>query len=414
MKNIIGIKLDQLPVELKWVGDLNFFDGALQSVFCDTQNIPYIYEWADSDEQYNRWIIYPTTTYLLKLYINQQLNYYDLYFNQYTSLYFCVDIDNNLNLNNIQIIQDFQIPKDYKPSNEIFFEPEESPDLEKIIAHFNLNSQIENVIANHDILEESEKKESELINLHLNSTPDKKVGFGKIRSSIFGEILSSFTELSRNVGIDLYELKDNKLGKEKLKESVDYVMDLPQAASFSIFLRPINIGNEYSIKSIVENINDIFKKCESDIIIKNDLIKKYSDSTISYYEKFIGTIKKNKLNLDVKWGNYKTQEKITWKIDYKTADAQHKRLTNRKEENLPDIKITGTFNAIDLKNNTFRFGTEEGIFYVGKFNVKLKNTQFNFITNYAVTITQKLKTTSGRKKETINYIIVSCVENILN
>lgn len=116
------------------IGDLLFFEGSLMTLFKDTKSKShlFLFDWADSDATYNRWLIYNIKPIDILNYLNLELTHLDL-IKKSNTLYF-VDIDKNLNYHNYQKIDFSNIPNSYLPDENCLFDKTECPDLTKIEA----------------------------------------------------------------------------------------------------------------------------------------------------------------------------------------------------------------------------------------------------------------------------------------
>lgn len=116
------------------IGDLLFFEGSLMTLFKDTKSNShlFLFDWADSDATYNRWLIYNIKPIDILNYLNLELTHLDL-IKKSDTLYF-VDIDKNLNFHNYQKIDFPNIPNSYLPDENCLFDKTECPDLTKIEA----------------------------------------------------------------------------------------------------------------------------------------------------------------------------------------------------------------------------------------------------------------------------------------
>jgi hypothetical protein len=121
MKRLIGVKihkLDFLPVKQ---GDLLYHEGPLLSVFKDalSDNF-YFYKWSDCDEKAHRWLVFKVTTKSLISFFDKQISLKQLILEQPFS--YLLDLDNNLESLNIVIVSTHNMPKNYLPEQDSFFD----------------------------------------------------------------------------------------------------------------------------------------------------------------------------------------------------------------------------------------------------------------------------------------------------
>lgn len=116
------------------IGDLENYEGPLLVLFKHiTNNRLYIMDWVDRDHTTNRWLIYQCYPSLLKKYLVGTISHFQLFSS--ANFYFSVDIDINLNWTNLQKLSKENIPADYFPSEDSFFDETDCPEYKKL-QHF--------------------------------------------------------------------------------------------------------------------------------------------------------------------------------------------------------------------------------------------------------------------------------------
>lgn len=124
MNKITGKKVDQLPYYgLHKVADLTYFDGPLLSLFRDTENHGYLYYWCDADEVYNRWLVLHITEEQLARYIKQTLPLDEILIHPVSGELYVVDIDGQGKHGSVLLTHPEQLPVDYLPQKNTFFDP---------------------------------------------------------------------------------------------------------------------------------------------------------------------------------------------------------------------------------------------------------------------------------------------------
>ena len=138
MKELSGTPVEKFPFpNLFKVGDLVNYQGPLLSLFSNEKGELYLYDWSDSDDKYNRWLVFRITLYQLIRYLNKNLSHYQLVRTYYSDCIFSVDIDDDLNYHNIKSLNVADIPEEYLPDKDILHNDEESPHLDKIKSYIN-------------------------------------------------------------------------------------------------------------------------------------------------------------------------------------------------------------------------------------------------------------------------------------
>jgi hypothetical protein len=307
LRHIKGFKIETLPFELEKVGDLMYFDGSLMSVYKDINNNPFIFDWVDSNKEFNRWLVYQINSTSLNSYIIGESTHYNLLNNPLNSIVFVLDKDNENVIRNCQVCSPNNLPYDYLPDSGLKFEEDDSRNLELIIENFELDltsAQIETKV--FDILEEAKKSSEELINIHIKST-NRKVGYGKIYSSILGKALTNYTDLNKATALNIYDTKAKipieerprrKKGELKgIKEMGELEFVYAKAASFSIFLRPITkqtelFDNQTSSEKITQTLFQLFD-ASKDLETLREFKTTLNEDMLNSYNSFLKEIKED-------------------------------------------------------------------------------------------------------------------------
>ncbi|TVZ23513.1 hypothetical protein JM84_2441 [Dokdonia sp. Hel_I_63] len=116
-----AIKVSKLDFELHKKGDILFYDGPFLSHFYDNSGDEFLMLWVDNDEKYNRWLIIPTDTYLLNLYLSKKYTLRELIFKNDSQIVYYVDINENLDYKRIYISSQKNIPEEYLPAKNSTF-----------------------------------------------------------------------------------------------------------------------------------------------------------------------------------------------------------------------------------------------------------------------------------------------------
>lgn len=426
MKSILGIDVDIFPISgLSKIGDLVYYDGPITSVFSSKHNEAYIYDWVDSNDEVNRWLVYQINISALKMFIEGKLSHLNFIYSAQNSV-FIVDIDNECNIKKCKISNLNAIPSDYLPEKEVFFDEELCPDKETIFTHFKLDEidvDINNIKSN-EIIVESEKIESEITNLHLNLSD--KVSFGHIETATLGKILTKYQELSNSIALCLFHkpiYDDNgKLNYKSKQEQTDILKSVntefafSKAASFSAFLVPkVKIVQENlfntktKIQLVFENLLELFKIDENNEqfeIIKN----KYNKRVLKSFKDLLSEIRNDNLNIDFNWADYHTKQAMSKNIDKFKAIKVLKFLSDEFLNEPEKIIRKGYFKAIDRTNSAFKFvSINEDVLYRGKFSqeLTLELYKLNFEDEYEI----EIKRVSSNKQDSYDLIIKDTIVN---
>ena len=425
--NIRGLSIPNFPLELTKIGDLVYFEGSLMSVYSDNYKNSFIFDWVESNHEVNRWLVYEVEKSSLSNYIFNSIPHYNLINSPVNDLIFMVDIGPKNDVINCKITSPKNIPYKYLPKTDVVFDEEDSINLDRIINYFQLEN-IELLNTNDytfDILEEARKNDSELINLHIKSK-DSKVGFGKIRTSILGEVLVNYHKLNNATALSIYDEKgklpkDEKIRRKKgelkeIKELAETEFVYAKAASFSVFLKPIKQRYElFSEKTTSEVIStSIFNLFTASEELGNlEKIKStLSDDVLNSFQGLLKEVKENNISLSIQYANPVNEVKLSEKFDTIKATRILKNLDVLEINDSNDFKIEGVFKALDLTNYSFKFEDNEGETYYGKFSPQLQMGMhtFNLQSYYKSVITVQEIKDSGKTQMKEKVIMVSCVK----
>ncbi len=121
MKNLEKYKIPTLGKPLQYKGDLIYYEGSLLAHFTNVEDVNehYFYKWCDVDEYCNRWVIIPVGIEQLVSFFKRGASLLEL-MQQPISAYL-IDVDEGLNIVNTFICPINEIPYEYLPSHNSFF-----------------------------------------------------------------------------------------------------------------------------------------------------------------------------------------------------------------------------------------------------------------------------------------------------
>lgn len=127
-----SINLENFKKHLLRIVDLINIEGPLLTLFenIKTKDL-YLFDWVDSDEQCNRWLIYRGTPEIIQLFVEHKISHADLFLHNESQCY-KVDIDFDLHWKNTAMIERSDLPHRYFPDNSIMFEECDCPDASKL------------------------------------------------------------------------------------------------------------------------------------------------------------------------------------------------------------------------------------------------------------------------------------------
>lgn len=121
MENIEGISLKKLPFELNKRGDLIAFDSPYLSYFYNENGDGYFLNWLDSDDIVNRWLLFEVKQIDLFDYFTGKKSLLNL-INDGEEIVFIIDIDDNVNFKHITLSKKSNLPSNYLPEKDSFYE----------------------------------------------------------------------------------------------------------------------------------------------------------------------------------------------------------------------------------------------------------------------------------------------------
>lgn len=121
MKVLNGIKIKRLPFNLIKIGDILAYDGPILSHFKSDKEDDYFMFWVDNNTSSNRWLLVFVSKVDLNRYFNESITFKDLVLLNQKDLVYFFDIDSNVDYKNITQIAVKDIPEEYLPGDESYF-----------------------------------------------------------------------------------------------------------------------------------------------------------------------------------------------------------------------------------------------------------------------------------------------------
>ena len=160
-------KYDNNGIDLKnhlhRVGDIINIEGPVLSLFQDERNKDlYLFDWVDSDEITNRWLIFKIPAETLNQFLLNRISYKKMFDYIKENNFYYADI---INSDNIEYsINDLEyLPENYIPTKEAFFDKNDAKRLDEIM-----------IIVNKTIFKDGRDNTLRLNRLDLSEYLDKK------------------------------------------------------------------------------------------------------------------------------------------------------------------------------------------------------------------------------------------------
>lgn len=116
------------------IGDLINIEGPMLSLFEDRRNRRlFLYDWVDSDQNANRWLIYQVLPSDLFGYISKNVSHLDLFRRAVGGTYYYADIDNSKQIGDYEISNLKHVLEVYFPTEGQFFDEAFCSDTENIL-----------------------------------------------------------------------------------------------------------------------------------------------------------------------------------------------------------------------------------------------------------------------------------------
>ena len=113
--------------------DLEWFDGPWASLFLERKTgQPFYLTWVDRSETFHRWLFFPISPRSLRLFLAGKLSDDDLLWLDPSETVTLLELNGDMVVGEVRELLKIDLPDDFKPSPDGFFEPNLCPDLEKI------------------------------------------------------------------------------------------------------------------------------------------------------------------------------------------------------------------------------------------------------------------------------------------
>ena len=127
-----GDQVVDLKDHLKRLGDIINIDGPVLSLFQDERNKDlYLFDWVDSDETTNRWLIYKINPEILNDFLISKISYRKMFESALLSEFYFADIFNSENIDySLQKIK--YLPKKYLATKDVFLDIDDTKNFDEI------------------------------------------------------------------------------------------------------------------------------------------------------------------------------------------------------------------------------------------------------------------------------------------
>ena len=177
MEIIKDIEVKNLGLALEKIGDFLYYEGPLLSLFKDKQNLDnyYFYKWSDNSDRCNRWLVFNVSTETLRAFLYKEISLKGIILKN--PFVFFVDIDNDLIPVRFSIAANTDIPSNYMPASNSFYDEdihtELSQNLKKTIIHNNIYDLLSDLRMEIENIKSEQKREIMLIDRLLADSSQK-------------------------------------------------------------------------------------------------------------------------------------------------------------------------------------------------------------------------------------------------
>lgn len=392
------------------IKDLIYFEGPLLSHFQSVFKENFLFYWVDTNNDFNRWIVFRTSNEHLTKYQNKETTLYQLITNSDNGNLYKVDIDDNLEYHNLSIVELDDLPTSYLPDVNSYyaFTPIQNQDpLKKI----------------------SETENTGVLQAYYNDT--SKVGVGYIDLEILGSSLNDFGKINKGIRKAFLQKEKTsfknahgtlkKFNEEEIIKASSFYYFGHTAASFGALFKPFS--QQYGLENIlsiedryIEYLISFFQNSSSKETFTESM-KLIDKSVIDTYKKLLSTIKKSKIQFNINYQNTVSDFSISKDISYSEAGNILNIIDDLEFDNSRDLYLTGRFTALNLKTGHYNFETinkEEDSIETSSGYLDQERKEFSWQINwnklYNVVITRKESKKTGRKKLDISDTLVSFVK----
>ena len=127
MRTIKGFDIQFDFSKFKRIADLICFEGPLLSHYVSSKGDDYLFYWVDKDDEDNRWLVLRVSLPNLQKYMVKDITLRELIESPNDGYLYCVDVDNDINYHNVKLVQSEDLPEEYLPSKDSYYEFEPIP-----------------------------------------------------------------------------------------------------------------------------------------------------------------------------------------------------------------------------------------------------------------------------------------------
>lgn len=398
MINLIGSKIKFNFDNFIHVSDLIYVEGPLLSDYVNERGDHYLFYWVDADNEYNRWLVFRIDITTIQDYLNKKIAFNKVIANANDGFVISVDVSDDLAYYNKKLVLVNDIPLDYLPEIDSYYDFEVVDDL--------------------DIMSLSKKYNSGILDIHLDGD---NIKYGSMNFNMFSESIIKFVDITsamstkfiKKVSEDIVKDEKNTKSKGQRKSASIIKMDVADKSNFDIvnfmtgsvrvILRPetseTHFAKSYS-DLFAEDIIELFESSKSHNAIEL-FAQKYDKNIIKKFSELIRYLNEQKMSIGVQWGNIQSNSTRKHFISKNETSTILQMLDNIDYNEEKEFEVIGKFYSINTRTGKFSFEESDGKnTYSGDF---IKNMQkyiftISFSEEYKIVINRKISEAVGNKK----------------
>jgi hypothetical protein len=393
VQQLHGQRLNIHPLsELIRRTDLVYFDGPLLSLFENRQGEPYLFLWADVDEDANRWIAFRVGRERLSSYLRKGITLRALLLGSPDGYVFVADMYGPSEYSHVLILRPEHLPSSYLPAQDSYydFEPRHN-DI--------------------DLIALAREYRSPLLDLHL--LKGRGVQFGTADVITLGTMLRSTGELAESIAVSLFATSDPsaQAKNDDARSYGQFEFVTQKAASFSAILRPLNTqgnlaGFHDRTSEVVEALLQLVSHTPDYAGLKQAAMQ-HQDAVIRHLEAFAKEVQARDVGLEIRWAMPTSDAPNIARIDTYTSTKIVDNINRLEHEESTGFWVLGAFLAVDTKLRSYRFKSVAGRESTGHFDPKMNYpvTSISFRTEYRVYMNRRTVKVSGHRRPRVDETI---------
>jgi len=378
MQPVRGYKIEKLPIEdLYKVEDLVYFDGPLLSFYANKSGSTFLFYWVDADDDHNRWFVFSVDINELNDFINRKIPLITII--KHSMQGYILDMDKNLVHSNVFLVPTSELPQNYLPKNEYFYD-EELTSSDVFTKYFSL------------------KYGKGVLQTHFSD--GDSIGYGKIDLDLFSQLMGAFSGVNEGLANSFYKIEKKSQEARKKKSKIDlhektiikstfinsYRFEVVNtlAASFSLILKPIE--NELALSDTYTRA-DKYMEFITEFLSSSESVENLSNyagtvdlGTLNLYENFLSIVEKSHTKFQINYLNQTSGCKHNTEIDSKKANQIIQNLQKLDYDEDETLILTGKFVALNIKQKKYSFESEDDKSngnLIGEASKKAREVAFN-------------------------------------